>query len=127
MDGERVLKFARSRNAEGDEGTDFARSRRQQLVMKAFLKEVVSWKGIDLDQIRELTNIYQDSIKTEMNEAELLALGKLALKTREKEVKVISLEEKLYHPSVAKYGQWVLRPIEEDWQSVHDFINDSLR
>ena len=127
MDGERVLKFARSRNAEGDEGTDFARSRRQQLVMKAFLEKVVSWKGIDLGQVKELMNIYQDSIKTEMSETELLALGKLALKTREKEVKVISLEEKLYHPSIAKYGQWVLRPVEEDWQLVHDFINDSLR
>src|SRR3990167_5619174 len=35
MDGETALKFVRSRNAEGDEGTDLARSARQQKVIAA--------------------------------------------------------------------------------------------
>jgi LCP family protein required for cell wall assembly len=36
MDGTRALEFARSRHAAGIEGSDFARSRRQQLVIEAF-------------------------------------------------------------------------------------------
>jgi len=36
MSGETSLKYVRSRNAEGDEGTDFARSQRQQRLLLSF-------------------------------------------------------------------------------------------
>jgi LCP family protein required for cell wall assembly len=42
MDGERALEFVRSRNAEGDEGTDFARAQRQQKVLQAIKAKVLS-------------------------------------------------------------------------------------
>jgi anionic cell wall polymer biosynthesis LytR-Cps2A-Psr (LCP) family protein len=35
MDGKRALIFARSRHAAGEEGTDFARSARQQKIIQA--------------------------------------------------------------------------------------------
>src|SRR4030042_739908 len=41
MDGETALKFARSRNAEGDEGTDFARQKRQQKIIKAIEEKIL--------------------------------------------------------------------------------------
>ena len=41
MDGETALKFARSRNAEGDEGTDFARAARQQKVIEALKDRIL--------------------------------------------------------------------------------------
>ncbi len=40
MDGTRALEFARSRHAAGPEGSDFARSRRQQLVISAFKQKL---------------------------------------------------------------------------------------
>jgi LCP family protein required for cell wall assembly len=47
MDGTRALIFSRSRHAlENGEGTDFARSRRQQLVIQALRQKVVSINGI---------------------------------------------------------------------------------
>jgi LCP family protein required for cell wall assembly len=42
MDGEAALKFIRSRNAEGDEGTDFAREARQQKIISAVKDKVLS-------------------------------------------------------------------------------------
>lgn len=41
MDGTRALEFARSRHAAGIEGSDFARSRRQQLVISAFKQKLI--------------------------------------------------------------------------------------
>ena len=35
MDGELALKYARSRHADGVEGSDFARARRQQKIIEA--------------------------------------------------------------------------------------------
>jgi len=42
MDGELALKYARSRHAEGIEGSDFARARRQQKIIEAVKEELFS-------------------------------------------------------------------------------------
>lgn len=42
MDGELALKYARSRHGEGVEGSDFARSRRQQKILEAVKEKVLS-------------------------------------------------------------------------------------
>lgn len=42
MDGELALKYARSRHGEGAEGSDFARSRRQQKILEAIKEKVLS-------------------------------------------------------------------------------------
>lgn len=58
MDGELALKFARSRHAVGIEGSDFARSRRQQKVMEAVKEKILS-KNI-LFKPRMITNIIEE-------------------------------------------------------------------
>lgn len=42
MDGELALKFARSRHGLGKEGTDFARAKRQQLILQAVKEKLLS-------------------------------------------------------------------------------------
>ncbi len=42
MDGATALKFVRSRNGEGEEGTDFARSARQQKVINSIKQRLLS-------------------------------------------------------------------------------------
>ena len=44
MDGKTALKFVRSRHSAGDEGTDFARSARQQQVIEALGNKILSWE-----------------------------------------------------------------------------------
>src|SRR3989344_5285146 len=46
MNGEEALAFVRSRHAEGDEGTDFARSRRQEKIIAAFKDKLISAETI---------------------------------------------------------------------------------
>src|SRR5690606_17112238 len=46
MDGQTALEYARSRHAAGVEGTDFARSQRQQKVITAFKDKVFSTKTL---------------------------------------------------------------------------------
>lgn len=42
LDGKTALEFVRSRHAEGEEGTDFARSARQEKIIKAFKDKMLS-------------------------------------------------------------------------------------
>jgi len=42
MDGSLALKYARSRHANGIEGSDFARAKRQQLILEAFKNKLLS-------------------------------------------------------------------------------------
>jgi polyisoprenyl-teichoic acid--peptidoglycan teichoic acid transferase len=46
MDGSLALKYARSRHAQGVEGSDFARSRRQQKIIKAVQDKLVSFENL---------------------------------------------------------------------------------
>lgn len=43
MDGQTALNFVRSRHAEGSEGTDFAREKRQQKVMEAIKNKLIAF------------------------------------------------------------------------------------
>jgi LCP family protein required for cell wall assembly len=70
MDGETALAYVRSRHAEGEEGSDFARSRRQQLVIDAFRSRVLSL-GILTDPVKMfgLYRIVSESIDTDISPA----------------------------------------------------------
>ena len=76
MDGERALIYARSRKGVGDSG-DFARSRRQTIVIKAVAEEAKS-KGIlaNLNSINTYVEIFADSVVTNVKPSEVLAMYK---------------------------------------------------
>ena len=57
MSGPHALKFVRSRHAVGDEGTDFARSHRQQLVLSAVAQKIT--KLITSIQLEPLTDLVE--------------------------------------------------------------------
>ena len=70
MDGTTVLQFVRSRHGVGNEGSDFARSRRQHLVIEAFRTKLLS-AGILLNPVKliNLYNIVKGSIDTDIPES----------------------------------------------------------
>lgn len=72
LDGETALKYARSRHST----SDFDRSRRQQLILKA-VGEKIRNEGIltKPDQLLSLMNILQDHVETSMTFRELLSLA----------------------------------------------------
>jgi len=64
MNGRTALIYARSRHGNNGEGSDFARSRRQQLVIAALKQKVVSVGGIG--SLPDLINALGDNVRTDL-------------------------------------------------------------
>jgi LCP family protein required for cell wall assembly len=123
MDGALALKYVRSRHAQGSEGTDFARSRRQQKVLVALRDKVLSL-GILFNPFKfiALSGTLGGSIDTDIKSSEFAAFVRLFQKVREGQIKTTVLDQGnegekraglLVHPPIAPEYQnaWVLIPI----------------
>ncbi len=115
MDGQMALKFVRSRQAEGDEGTDFARSRRQEKLLIAIKSKLLS-RSVMTD-FKLLWTLYQQILAatvTDIGPQIYPSLAKLALRAVKQPVHTAALTEPdwVYHPSVSQIQdfQWVLLP-----------------
>lgn len=81
MDGTTALEFVRSRHGVGSEGTDFARSRRQHLVIEAFRSKLLSLQILlNPGKIINLYNILKDSVDTDIQQEEIALFIQLAQK-----------------------------------------------
>lgn len=133
MDGETALKFARSRYAVGDEGSDYARSRRQQKVIAALKSKIFSpWFLSKPGNILGLWKVLNQGLKSDLKLDDLLSLGKILIKPSSRKMNTFVLdgwetaEGYLYHPQKHPSGQWVLLPQGESWEGVHQFVNSIL-
>lgn len=78
MNGERALIFARSRHAAGDEGSDFARSQRQQKIIQAVKAKVVELNLIaDVSKINKIFSVVGERFHTNLGPGELIRLYQL--------------------------------------------------
>lgn len=113
MDGAQALEFVRSRHGLGSEGSDFARSRRQQEVIAALRKKVLSL-GILLNPVKVigLVNILQENIHTDIAQKEYDDFVKLANKMKDAKVKSHVLGEQ----DAFNYGLFVNPPISEEYR-----------
>ncbi len=127
MDGDTALKYVRSRHAQGAEGSDFARSTRQQEVLLA-LKAKITSKQILFNPsvMAKLYQAFDTATDTDMNIGELLTVGKMFIQTPQTHVTRISLEDQLYEPPSSWYGRFVLVP-KESFESIHTFIANQLK
>jgi len=78
MDGETALNYTRSRHGNNGEGSDFARSKRQQQVLSAFKQRVLS-KDFLLSP-RKISNLSKDlaeHLRTDMEPWEVVKLAQL--------------------------------------------------
>lgn len=79
MDGATALDFARSRHGNNGEGSDFARSRRQQLVIAAAKEKFLSLGTYsNPETIRNLWNSVSTHVATNLNEIQLAYLANMA-------------------------------------------------
>lgn len=128
MDGETALKFVRSRNAEGEEGSDFARAQRQQLFLKAFIKKIASPEVYFYPQkLVNLYKIFREYTFTNIEENQYGGLLILFSKVRWDNLKTVVLNgDLLVHPQIHSSGQWVLVPKAKDWTEVQNFVKKTL-
>lgn len=127
MDGTTALKYVRSRHAEGDEGSDFARNRRQQEVIFA-LKQKMTQPSVWMSpvRLRKVLASYDAATDTDMRIAELVTIAKLVARTKSEQIVRISLEDQLLTPPIWMYGgKYVLIP-KEDYETLHASIKSKL-
>lgn len=79
MDGARALIYARSRHARGAEGSDFARSRRQQQIIQAVVEKIKAQGRLaDISKINTYLDIAGDNISTNLAVSELARAAAIA-------------------------------------------------
>jgi LCP family protein required for cell wall assembly len=123
MDGLTALKFVRSRHSLGPEGSDFARSKRQEKIISAFKDKIIS---LDLllnpAAVLEFIEVVRDSINMDIKEEEYDDFIRLAQKFKEAKITSAVLDSGDYSqerqgllmaaPTRGDYGgQWVLIPV----------------
>ncbi|MDQ6857065.1 MAG: LCP family protein, partial [Candidatus Dormibacteraeota bacterium] len=92
MNGTQALQFARSRHSnDNGEGSDFARSRRQQLVVAALKQRVVSLGG--LGNLPDLLNSLGDNMVTDLHVNDLEALYSLLKDVDTKSILHVSFDD----------------------------------
>lgn len=136
MNGELALEFSRSRHALGPEGTDFARSRRQQEVISAIKTKVLSL-GIILNPVKVfgIFNILKSNIDTDIKIGEFDDFINLARKMQKATIEsfVIDYGDSYQKrpgllinppPSVDKQFQFILTPRlgDSNFSEIHDYI-----
>lgn len=122
MDGITALEYVRSRHGEGSEGTDFARSQRQQAVIHGIRAKVFSL-GIILNPVKVIgvINILKQNINTDISTPEYDDFIKLARKMGDAKIESTVIdtgneEENRYglliNPAISEEykSQWVLIP-----------------
>lgn len=136
MDGDTALKFVRSRKGTNGEGSDFARSRRQQTVILAFRQAITSKETIfDVPKIQSLVETFGKSIDTDIPTNELGDFYKLYKKVKSATVRSVALTDGqddgipvFVNPPLQDYGgQWVLTPKNNDWSVVKQAILANLQ
>ncbi|HCM37328.1 MAG: Cell envelope-related function transcriptional attenuator, LytR/CpsA family [Candidatus Gottesmanbacteria bacterium GW2011_GWB1_43_11] len=133
MDGDRALKYVRSRHAEGDAGTDFSRGRRQQAVMLALKKRLLDKEIItNIKLLKQFATALDTATTTDMSLGEVMLAGRpfvlnqeqvrtSALIQDEPEKKITGL---LVNPPQWQYdGKWVLIPKHGDFGQIGKYVD----
>lgn len=122
MDGATALKFVRSRNAEGAEGSDFARTQRQQEVISSLKAEVVDTvKSLNINKIRELYLKFNSLITRDISNQEVAIVARKIIFNKGFNQKNFHIPNEMFFvPDYRLYdGKYVLVPDSEDFGRIH--------
>ncbi|MEK7615140.1 MAG: LCP family protein [Patescibacteria group bacterium] len=128
MDGETALKFVRSRHGTNGEGSDFARSARQQKVLLAIKNKVFSLSTfVNPARITRILETLQANIATNLSTSDILRLAQAAKKLDESQITHHVIDASNDSPLYAAIlnGAYVLLPKNDDWkplQQIAEYI-----
>jgi len=125
MNGTTALNYARSRHGNNGEGSDFARSQRQQKVIKAIKDKVLSVNTlINPLKLNSLFEAYQTNVSTNIKLSEIPAFAKLAKKIDDEKLHTMILDNSpdglLYSTMVN--GAYLLVPKDESFYEIQQVV-----
>lgn len=138
MTGAVALAYVRSRHGTNGQGSDFARSKRQQRVIEAVRDKVLSVETLASPQkIADLVRALGKSIDTDISAREALEFYKLSKKMEKTHNFVLDDSPKdnlpnnrtslLYHPQASDYGgAYVLISQDDDFSIVQGYVRKVL-
>jgi len=127
MDGALALKYTRSRHSVGSEGNDFSRAKRQQNVLLALRKKILSLEFlIQPHKIIKVLDILKKHIRTNLETREIIQLSKLLKEINSKQIinKVLDSgpDGPLYADTVN--GAYILRPKAGDFSELSRIVQN---
>lgn len=129
MDGQTALKFVRSRRAEGVEGTDLARAKRQERVIAAIKNRMLSREVIFSPQkLRAIIDVAGRYLETNIPTESAAFIARKILVNRDRLNSLTIPEEYLINPPQdQKYDfLYVFAPRSGNWNEVNRFIGEKL-
>lgn len=137
LDGDLALKYVRSRKGDNNEGTDFARSKRQQKVIMAIKEKILSVETlINPKRLKELYDLYRNNIDTNITFSTVQQFYLLSQKIEFEKVRTVVLDDRsaavegglLYAPiDTSLYGgSYVLIPRAGNFSQIHAYVQKYL-
>lgn len=129
MNGSTALKFARSRNAENEEGTDFARELRQKKVQEALFKKITSANFIlQRSKFIEFVDFTDRLFTKNIQLSKLAALSRTYFLNRKNiQFNSVELKESMFYvPPFYEYeGRYVLLP-KDGFEKVREYVKKEM-
>ncbi|MFH1430483.1 MAG: LCP family protein [Candidatus Uhrbacteria bacterium] len=129
LDGDLALKYVRSRHALGVEGSDFARTHRQQLLLAAIRDRVDERGGLtNPRQLLALLKLWRNHVETNLSSRELIHLAQLMQSINQDTIAHIVFTDAPDGDLVAgRYnGSYVLRPIGGSYDILRDRVQSAF-
>lgn len=137
LNGVTALKFVRSRHAEGDEGTDIARDRRQQQIVAALIQKLKSPTFfLSRQNLTAFYGLIRENLDTNLGEQLYPALVRIGLDSYRHPPKRIILSYDpdesgvaiLENPPISPFylNQWVLIARDNNWPALGQYIKNKL-
>jgi polyisoprenyl-teichoic acid--peptidoglycan teichoic acid transferase len=127
MDGDTSLKFARSRHGNNGEGSDFARSKRQQKIILAAKDRVLSASTfLNPSRISKMLTALEDNISTNLDVWEIVRLATefKDLNTADIVHHVIDASDSSPLYATVLNGAYVLLPKNDDWSPLQNIAEN---
>ncbi|MEI7451979.1 MAG: LCP family protein [Candidatus Falkowbacteria bacterium] len=126
MNGELALEYARSRHATGVEGTDFARSKRQQKVIEAVKDKLLNKSNLlNPVVLTQVSSQLSQHVKTNVSILEMIRLWNLFKDTPHTSIKNVSFSDapdSYLRNAVSQEGAFILLPKSGNFSGMQEAI-----
>lgn len=128
MDGKTALEYARSRHGDNGEGSDYARSKRQQKVLLALKDKLLSFETLaNPATLTDILTMVDSHILTNMSISDMIAFGGIATSLNTKEITNLTLDDSPTGHLRSGYdaiGAFVLTPKTGNFHEINSAIQN---